>query len=499
MTLRLYINHFWLLNKHHRSSSGCKAPSRTRSPMDSSFLLALVAVALPVLLHLLRRAKKPRGKLPPGSLGLPVIGQSLGLLRSMRANTAERWIQDRVDRYGAVSKLSLFGGPTVLLAGPAANKFVFFNSALASQQPRSVQRILGDKSILELMGADHRRIRGALAEFLKPDMLRLYVGKIDGEVRRHLGECWAGRRTVTVMPLMKRLTFDIISLLLFGLGRSPLQDALANDLARVMEGIWAIPVDLPFTAFRRSLKASARARRLIAGITRETRDKLERGEASRSSDLIACLLSLTDDTGAPLLSEDEIVDNSIVALVAGHDTSSILMTFMVRHLAGDPDTLSAMVREHEEIAKSKGDGEALTWDDLAEMKFTWRVALETLRLVPPIFGSFRRATQDLEFDGYLIPKGWQVFWAASLTHRDAAIFHEPAEFNPSRFENQSSAGAPPCSFLAFGAGPRICVGMEFAKIETLLCCKEDTFARDPMPSPLHGLPIQLEQKASPCP
>ncbi|KAL6657945.1 hypothetical protein ACP70R_005725 [Stipagrostis hirtigluma subsp. patula] len=477
--------------------------------MDFSLVLALVAVALPIILHLLTRAKKPRpAKLPPGSLGLPVIGQSLGLLRAMRGNTAERWIQDRVDRYGPVSKLSLFGTPTVLLTGPAANKFVFFSSALAMRQPRSVQRILGDKSILDIVGADHRRIRGALAEFLKPDMLRQYVGKIDGEVRRHLGESWAGRRAVTVMPLMKRLTFDIISLLLFGLDRGALRDTLAGDFARVMEGMWAVPVNLPFTAFSRSLRAGASARRLLAGITRETKAKLDRGEASRSSDLIACLLSLVDDHGARLLSDEEIVDNAMVALVAGHDTSSILMTFMVRQLADDPDTLAAMVQEHEEIARNKGDGEALTWEDLAKMKFTWRVALETLRMVPPIFGNFRRAIQDVEFDGYLIPKGWQVFWTAGVTHMDAAIFHEPTKFDPSRFENQSSAAAPPCSFVAFGAGPRICVGMEFARIETLvmmhylvrrfrwrLCCKENTFARDPMPSPLHGLPIELE----PCP
>ena len=194
------------------------------------------------------------------------------------------------------------------------------------------------------MGADQKRIHGALAELLKPDMLRMYVGKIDGKVRRHLDESWASQRTIMVMPLIKRLTFDIISLLLFGLQRSPLQDELAGDFAQVMDGIWAVPVNLPFTAFSRSLRASARARRLIAGILRETRAKLERGEASRSSDLIACLLSLTDDSGARLLSEDEIVDNSMVALVAGHDTSSILMTFMVRHLANDPDTLAAMVQ-----------------------------------------------------------------------------------------------------------------------------------------------------------
>jgi cytochrome P450 len=64
--------------------------------------------------------------------------------------------------------------------------------------------------------------------------------------------------------------------------------------------------------------------------------------------------------------------------------------------------------EHEEIAKNKADGEALTWEDLTKMKFTWRVAQETLRMVPPVFGNFRRALEDIEFDGYFIPKGWQV-------------------------------------------------------------------------------------------
>ena len=165
--------------------------------------------------------------------------------------------------------------------------------------------------------------------------------------------------------------------------------------------------------------------------------------------------------------------------------------------------------EHDEIAKNKGDGEALTWDDLAKMKFTWRVALETLRLVPPVFGNFRRAIEDTEFDGYLIPKGWQVMWMAPTTHKDGSIFPEPDKFNPSRFENQAASVVPQCSFVAFGGGPRICVGMEFARIETLvamhylvrrfrwkLCCKENTFVRDPAPSPLHGLPIELEPKAA---
>ncbi|XP_020177300.1 cytochrome P450 716B1-like [Aegilops tauschii subsp. strangulata] len=482
--------------------------------------VALVVVtASSVAIHLLARVRRTQpGNLPPGSLGLPVIGQSLGLLRAMRGDGGSRWIQDRIDRYGPVSKLSLFGKPTVLLAGPAANKFLFFSGALSTRQPRSVQRILGEKSILDLHGADHRRVRGALLEFLRPDMLKAYVGRIDGEVRRHLEENWAGRATVTVLPLMKRLTFDIISALLFGLERGAVRDALAGDFVRMIEGMWAVPVNLPFTAFSRSLKASGRARRVLQGITLEKKkasqaeEEQGNGKASRNSDLITCLLGLTDGHGERLLTDEEIVDNAMVALIAGHDTSSILMTFMVRHLANDDATLAAMVQEHEEIAKNKGDGEALTWEDLSKMKFTWRVAQETLRVVPPIFGNFRRALEDTEFDGYLIPKGWQVFWTANVTHMDASIFHEPAKFDPSRFETENqraSAAAAPCSFVAFGGGPRICPGIEFSRIETLvtmhhlvrqfrwkLCCKEDTFVRNPMPSPLLGLPVKIEHRAS---
>ena len=148
-------------------------------------VVALVTLSFIAIIHLLTRAKKTcPANLPPGSFGLPVIGQSLGLLRAMRGNTGDRWVRDRIDRYGPVSKLSLFGLPTVLVAGPAANKFMFFSSALALKQPRSVQRILGEKSILYLHGADHRRVRGALLEFLRPDMLKMYVGRIDRKSTR---------------------------------------------------------------------------------------------------------------------------------------------------------------------------------------------------------------------------------------------------------------------------------------------------------------------------
>ncbi|KAM0846649.1 hypothetical protein ACQ4PT_055508 [Festuca glaucescens] len=303
-------------------------------------------------------------------------------------------------------------------------------------------------------------------------------------MRRHLEENWSGgRTTVTVLPLMKRLTFDIFCVLFFGLETGAVRDALSDELVRMFDGMLAIPVNLPFTAFGRSLRAGRRCRWLLHGITREKKAKLG---ASPNNDLISQLLSITDDHGEQLLTNEEIVDSSVGTLIAGHDTTSTLMTFMVRQLANDPATLSAMVQEHEEIAKNKAGGEALAWEDLSKMKFTWRVAQETLRIIPPVFGSIRVAVEDIEFHGYSILKGWQVLWAASMTQMDLSIFHEPAKFDPSRFESQSSA-RPPCSFVAWGGGRRICPGIEFAKIETLvtmhylvrqfswkLCCNENT-------------------------
>ncbi|KAK3424034.1 hypothetical protein EUGRSUZ_F00794 [Eucalyptus grandis] len=81
---------------------------------------------------------------------------------------------------------------------------------------------------------------------------------------------------------------------------------------------------------------------------------------------------------------------------------------MLRLLCKNPDVCKAVLQEEEEIAKSKTSGEPLTWEDLARMKYIWRVAMETLRMVPPVFGGFRLASRDIDYGGYLIPRGWQL-------------------------------------------------------------------------------------------
>ncbi|KAJ4848268.1 hypothetical protein Tsubulata_040018 [Turnera subulata] len=467
----------------------------------SALLLFIFLFLIPIVL-LLGKSRKSSKKVPPGSLGIPIIGQSLGLLRSMRANTAEEWLQRRIQKYGPISKLSLFGKPTVFMYGPASNKFIFTsdNSTLSNGQTQSIRRILGERCVLELSGQDHKRVRGALMSFLKPESLIKYVGKMDEEVRMHIQMHWQGKQEVKVLPLMKSLTFNIICTLLFGIERGPRRDELAKWFPQMIEGMWSVPINLPFTRFNRSLRASASIRDTLKELMDEKRVELEQKGANPHQDLITCMLSIYEQNNE-VMTEQEILDNARLVMIAGHDTSSVLLTFLIRLLANEPSIYAAVLKEQEAIAKSKPKGEFLSWEDISKMKYTWRVAQETLRMVPPVFGGFRKTVKDIEYEGYLIPKGWQIFWVTNMTHTDGRIFPEPTKFDPTRFENQSAI--PSYSFVPFGGGPRICPGYEFARLETLVTvhhlvtkfswklCSDNSFGRDPMPVPTKQLLVQI--------
>uniref|UniRef100_A0A0E0LLD2 Cytochrome P450 n=1 Tax=Oryza punctata TaxID=4537 RepID=A0A0E0LLD2_ORYPU len=440
--------------------------------MDSSILLALLlALFIPIFLHLLTRFKNSSYNLPPGSLGFPFIGQSISFLRALRSNTDYQWFQGRIRKYGPVSKMWLFGSPAVLMAGPAANHFIFSNKDLLFTGTRSINVLTG-RNILMLSGEELKQVRGALQNFLSPEMLIKCVSKIDEEVRRHVKVNWVGHKTVKVLPLAKRLTFDIICSVIFGQEAGSVREVLATDFQTMVKAALSIPVKIPFTRFSRGLSASQRIRKLLRGIARERETLLQQGHGASADDFFTYMLALRAGCAHSLTVED-IVDNAIFLLIAGYETTSVLITFMLWHLDKEPEVLGKITEEQDEIARNKGPEDALTWNDVSRMKYTWK-----------------------------------VFTAQSVTHLDANIFPEPSNFDPARFENNSSI--PPYCFVPFGGGPRMCPGNEFARTETLvtmhylvtqfrwkMCCKEESYKKDPSPTPLLGLPIELEPRCLP--
>ncbi|KAH6795925.1 hypothetical protein C2S51_036911 [Perilla frutescens var. frutescens] len=474
--------------------------------METAVLFTFVAF-LSLVFYLIKNRFSWK-RVPPGSLGMPIIGQTLEFVKAMRANRGEEWLQERARKYGPISKLNFLASPTVFFSGQAYNKFIYTcnDTTLSNQQPESISRLFGKRNLFEMSGQDHKRMRGAISTFLKPEALKHYVKKMDQEIRLHLNQHWKGKHQIPVMPLMKTLTFNVICTLLFGIERGARRDTLKHLFNKMMDGMLALPINLPFTRFNGSLRARSKAGGVIRELIKEKREKLKNHEISEEQDLITALLSMRDEDSSPLLTDDEIEDNCAVVMVAGHDTTSILLTFLIKLLAEHPHVYETVLNEQEEIAREKKTSDnPLTWDDLAKMKYTWRAATEVMRLYPPVMFSFRQVLQDVEMGEYLIPKGWQVLWAGCMTQLDETIYPDPYKFDPSRYENP--AAIPPHTLIPFGGGPRMCPGNEFARIETLtmihylvtrfewkLCLKENTLSRDPMPIFKQGLPIQIQIK-----
>ncbi|KAH6831592.1 hypothetical protein C2S53_010567 [Perilla frutescens var. hirtella] len=263
----------------------------------------------------------------------------------MRANRGEVWLHERARKHGPISKLNLFGTPTVFLHGQAANKFIYTRdeTTLSTKQPGSIRRLLGENNLLELKSEDHNRLRGAMLSFLKPYALKQNVVKMDQEIKLHLTQHWNHNKEIVAMPLMKTLTFNVICTLLIGVERGARRDTLVH-----------------------------------LELIHEKREKLKKHEISSNQDLITSSLSIWDEAGSPLLTDDEIEDNCAIAMIAGHDTTSTLLSFLIKLLAEHPHVYELVLNEQEEIARGKKKSDdPLTWDDLAKMKYTWRVAMES--------------------------------------------------------------------------------------------------------------------------
>nr|XP_043617651.1 taxadiene 5-alpha hydroxylase-like [Erigeron canadensis] len=453
------------------------------------------------------RRKNYSKRLPPGSLGLPFIGQSFDLLKALKSDKIEEWFHERIAKHGPVWKVNVLGYPTVVLNGLAANKFVYSNSdgiTLANTHPPSMSRILGFKNIVELTGDDYKRVKASMVSFLKIDMLKQYVAKVDDEIQHHLQMYWHGKNEVKVQPLMKTLTFDVICSLLFGIERGPKREQLLPLFEVMLLSVLAIPINFPFSKLNRGLKARMKLVNIVEELLRQKRESVQ-DETNPQKDLITSFLNSHDDDNGTRMSDEEIIDNIVLVMVAGYDTTSTFLTLFIRLLANNESIYSDILREHEEISKSKSPGEALTWEDLAKMTYTWRVASEVLRLNALGVLTFRRAARDIEYEGYVIPKGWQVMLSSTVTHMDDSIFQNPTVFDPARFDKTIHPPPPPFSLVGFGGGARMCPGMEFAKMETLVLIhrlvtqfkwelfnKEEAFKRIPLPEFDQGLFVQIK-------
>ncbi|KAG1355460.1 hypothetical protein COCNU_07G015720 [Cocos nucifera] len=252
--------------------------------------------------------------------------------------------------------------------------------------------------------------------------------------------------------------FHVALLSIFGKDEIPRIDELKRCYYTLEKGYNSMPINLPGTLFSNATKARKQLGRIVADILSSRRQK-----KAEADDLLGLLMEAKQG-----LTDEQIADNIIGVMFASRDTTASVLTWIVKYLGENPSILQAVTEEQVEIMRSKemGEGESryLTWADTKRMPMTSRVIQETMRVASILSFTFREAVEDVEYEGYLIPKGWKVLPLFRNIHHSPDNFTDPEKFDPSRFE----VAPKPNTFMPFGNGTHSCPGNELAKLEMLV-------------------------------
>ncbi|MFQ6647197.1 hypothetical protein Gotur_020124 [Gossypium turneri] len=419
------------------------------------FITAIIS-AVSFLLH--RSSRHRRIRLPPGNLGLPLVGETLQLIAAYKTENPEPFIDERVRRYGSIFTTHVFGEPTVFSAEPETNRFILQNEGklFECSYPGSISNLLGKHSLLLMKGSLHKKMHSLTMSFANSSIIKDHLlVDIDRLIRLNL-DSWTDR--VFLMEEAKKITFELTVKQLMSYDPGEWSESLRKEYLLVIEGFFTVPLPLFSTTYRRAIKARTKVAEALSLIVRERRKEYESG--AKKNDMLAALLA-----GDDKFSDEQIVDFLVALLVAGYETTSTIMTLAVKFLTETPLALAQLKEEHEGIRAKKSESEALQWSDYKSMPFTQCVVNETLRVANIISGVFRRAMTDINIKGYTIPKGWRVFASFRAVHLDHNQFKDARTFNPWRWQSNSGISCPGHVFTPFGGGPRLCPGYELARVE----------------------------------
>lgn len=237
----------------------------------------------------------------------------------------------------------------------------------------------------------------------------------------------------------------------------PLRVATSYAVRRALRPLRA-PEWMPTPARRRARAAAAAIRELADEILQACR-----ADPAREAPLVHALIAATDPETGQSLSDNEIRDEMIIFLFAGHDTTATTLTYALWALGRHPDLQQRVAAEAAGLPNRQ-----LTPDDVARLGFTVRVLQEALRLCPPGPTGTRMATRDVEVAGYRVKAGTMLAFGRMAVQTDPGLWDDTLRFDPDRFSPERADGRDRWQYVPFGGGPRSCIGDHFAMLEATL-------------------------------
>jgi cytochrome P450 len=266
---------------------------------------------------------------------------------------------------------------------------------------------------------------------------------------------------VDIDAAIMNAALEVVGHALFGSDLSTDADVLTTATLDALDVVIArarVPITPPAwvpTPGNRKLSSS------VAALDRAVHSMLDsRGVREVPADMLDLLITARDDEGHAL-TETEIRDQVVTFIVAGHETVASALTWTFALLAENPEVMRLLQAEADAVL----GGNAAQFADYQRLPYARAVIDETLRLYPPAWLITRNSLGDDSLGGYEVPEGSLIIMSPWLLHRHPGVWANPDRFDPQRFiDGEIDRSA----FIPFGAGPRQCIGRDFAYVEAVL-------------------------------
>lgn len=379
-------------------------------------------------------------------------------------NTLESYAK----KYGDIFTMITVLGEVVVVSSPQALQEIFTKDNNEYETPGSkiLKPLFGEYSMFSLDGDRHRRERKLLMPPFHGDRMRNY-GDLICNITKEAASNLTVSQPFIARKLMQEITMQVILQAVFGLYDSPRLSQIRSMLADFIE-FTASPLrasllffpwlqkDLgPWSPWGKYQRQQQQLNELLYTEIATRRSQLD----PNRTDILTLMLLARDEEGQGM-TDQEIRDELMTLLLAGHETTATALAWAVYWVHKQPEVYQKLM---EELTTLETDADPMT---IFRLPYLTAVCQETLRISPVVILTFlRRTKQPVELQGYHLEAGTMILGSIYLTHQREDLYPEPKKFKPERFlERQFS----PYQYLPFGGGSRRCLGMALANFEMRL-------------------------------
>lgn len=384
------------------------------------------------------------------------------------------WMAQPVERldaafreYGALyTRKNLLFGDEVIISDPRIVKEVLTGDPEvfhAADVNTAAEPLVGTKSVLLLDKTRHQRMRRLMNPPLHGERMQLYAQTMI-DVTGAAIDAWPEGTPFSLQPHMMRITLEFIMRTVFGLEEGANMNELGDGLTRLLDqALTPVGIMLMYPALQRNLgpltpwAGFVRARERVDAMIYALIARRRAGEGAGGTDMLTMLLEAVDEDGGSM-DDQELRDQLVTLLSAGHETTATALSWVIAELLGNPDALERTLAELDAVT---GGGPPRR-EDLGRLEYLDAVIKEALRVRPISPLVVRRLRAPVQLGGYDLPAGVMVVPCPYLVQRHPDYWPEPARFMPERFLGKK---LDPYAWFPFGAGARRCIGMAFALFE----------------------------------